>query len=92
MKPLRRSIRHLRWFVTGFYGVYGFNFTLISLIYPVKPISQYWVNPFQDLTHGEIINQSGLDRSMVSEYLSVLVILHIIREELLVTASLSSRK
>ncbi|MCA1916499.1 ATP-binding protein [Methanospirillum hungatei] len=41
---------------------------------------------------GEIIQQSGLDRSMVSKYLSVLMKLHIVREELPVTASPGSRK
>lgn len=43
-------------------------------------------------TLGEIINQSGLDRSMVSKYLSVLIRLHMVREELPVTAPPGSRK
>ena len=41
---------------------------------------------------GEIIQQTGLDRSMVSKYLSVLMKLHIVHEELPVTASPGSRK
>ncbi|MDX8551230.1 ATP-binding protein [Methanospirillum purgamenti] len=41
---------------------------------------------------GEIIQASGLDRSMVSKYLSVLIKLHIVREELPVTATPGSRK
>lgn len=40
----------------------------------------------------EIIQQSGVDRSMISKYLSVLTKLHFVREELPVTAIPGSRK
>lgn len=43
-------------------------------------------------TLAEIVQSSGLDRSMVSKYLSVLQRLHIIREEISVTAPVTSRK
>jgi hypothetical protein len=43
-------------------------------------------------TMGEIINSIGLDRSMVSKYLSILIRLHMVREELPVTSSPNARK